>query len=87
MVFLTKFDTIQLEEFSHSHTLGTPHCLCDFHNIRTLFCFQHSSILGSVFGDSYYDQQMTARQANALSHQVSKFISDFDYILAILRLK
>ncbi|XP_010115816.1 PREDICTED: CREB-regulated transcription coactivator 1 [Chlamydotis macqueenii] len=30
---------------------------------------QHSSILGSVFGDSYYDQQMTARQANALSHQ------------------
>ncbi|KAH1174881.1 hypothetical protein KIL84_008872, partial [Mauremys mutica] len=29
----------------------------------------HSSILGSVFGDSYYDQQMTARQANALSHQ------------------
>ncbi|XP_075720654.1 CREB-regulated transcription coactivator 1 isoform X2 [Rhinoderma darwinii] len=27
------------------------------------------SILGSVFGDSYYDQQMTARQTNALSHQ------------------
>ncbi|NXC60540.1 CRTC1 protein, partial [Aleadryas rufinucha] len=34
---------------------------------------QHSSMLGSVFGDSYYEQQMTARQANALSHQVSKF--------------
>ncbi|XP_075592446.1 CREB-regulated transcription coactivator 1 isoform X2 [Balearica regulorum gibbericeps] len=32
---------------------------------------QHSSILGSVFGDSYYDQQMTARQANALSHQAA----------------
>ncbi|XP_052658281.1 CREB-regulated transcription coactivator 1 isoform X7 [Harpia harpyja] len=31
----------------------------------------HSSILGSVFGDSYYDQQMTARQANALSHQAA----------------
>ncbi|XP_069505417.1 CREB-regulated transcription coactivator 1 isoform X7 [Ambystoma mexicanum] len=30
---------------------------------------QHSSILGSVFGDSYYDQQMSARQTNALSHQ------------------
>ncbi|KAJ7427321.1 CREB regulated transcription coactivator 1 [Willisornis vidua] len=30
---------------------------------------QHSSMLGSVFGDSYYEQQMTARQANALSHQ------------------
>ncbi|MEE6488219.1 hypothetical protein FKM82_015160 [Ascaphus truei] len=27
------------------------------------------SILGSVFGDSYYDQQMNARQTNALSHQ------------------
>ncbi|NXK69412.1 CRTC1 protein, partial [Sylvietta virens] len=32
---------------------------------------QHSSMLGSVFGDSYYEQQMTARQANALSHQQS----------------
>ncbi|XP_064424486.1 CREB-regulated transcription coactivator 1b isoform X2 [Latimeria chalumnae] len=33
----------------------------------------HSSILGSVFGDSYYDQQMTARQTNALSHQLEQF--------------
>ncbi|KAH0625776.1 hypothetical protein JD844_034020 [Phrynosoma platyrhinos] len=30
---------------------------------------QQTSILGSVFGDSCYDQQMTTRQANALSHQ------------------
>ncbi|XP_039177147.1 CREB-regulated transcription coactivator 1 isoform X6 [Crotalus tigris] len=30
-----------------------------------------TSILASVFGDSCYDQQMTARQANALSHQDS----------------
>ncbi|XP_069505412.1 CREB-regulated transcription coactivator 1 isoform X2 [Ambystoma mexicanum] len=34
---------------------------------------QHSSILGSVFGDSYYDQQMSARQTNALSHQLEQF--------------
>ncbi|XP_020864589.1 CREB-regulated transcription coactivator 1 isoform X4 [Phascolarctos cinereus] len=33
----------------------------------------HSSVLGSVFGDSFYDQQMTARQANALSHQLEQF--------------
>ncbi|XP_075061275.1 CREB-regulated transcription coactivator 1 isoform X3 [Mixophyes fleayi] len=33
---------------------------------------QHS-ILGSVFGDSYYDQQMTTRQTNALSHQLEQF--------------
>ncbi|XP_032321110.1 CREB-regulated transcription coactivator 1 isoform X9 [Camelus ferus] len=32
---------------------------------------QHSSTLGGVFGDSYFEQQMAARQANALSHQVS----------------
>ncbi|KAM8961972.1 CREB-regulated transcription coactivator 1 isoform 2-T2 [Pelodytes ibericus] len=32
---------------------------------------QHS-ILSSVFGD-YYDQQMTARQTNALSHQLEQF--------------
>ncbi|XP_030113003.1 CREB-regulated transcription coactivator 1 isoform X4 [Taeniopygia guttata] len=34
---------------------------------------QHSSMLGSVFGDSYYEQQLTARQANALSHQLEQF--------------
>ncbi|XP_073541109.1 CREB-regulated transcription coactivator 1 isoform X4 [Phyllobates terribilis] len=33
---------------------------------------QHS-ILGNVFGDSFYDQQMTARQTNALSHQLEQF--------------
>ncbi|XP_066125098.1 CREB-regulated transcription coactivator 1 isoform X4 [Saccopteryx bilineata] len=34
---------------------------------------QHSSTLSSVFGDSYYEQQMAARQANALSHQLEQF--------------
>ncbi|XP_059016556.1 CREB-regulated transcription coactivator 1 isoform X5 [Mustela nigripes] len=34
---------------------------------------EHSSTLGSVFGDSYYEQQMAARQANALSHQLEQF--------------
>ncbi|XP_023562973.1 CREB-regulated transcription coactivator 1 isoform X5 [Octodon degus] len=34
---------------------------------------QHSSTLGSVFGDVYYEQQMAARQANALSHQLEQF--------------
>ncbi|XP_061046192.1 CREB-regulated transcription coactivator 1 isoform X4 [Eubalaena glacialis] len=34
---------------------------------------QHSSTLGSVFGDSFYEQQMAARQANALSHQLEQF--------------
>ncbi|XP_058419793.1 CREB-regulated transcription coactivator 1 isoform X4 [Diceros bicornis minor] len=33
----------------------------------------HSSSLGGVFGDSYYEQQMAARQANALSHQLEQF--------------
>ncbi|XP_032484175.1 CREB-regulated transcription coactivator 1 isoform X4 [Phocoena sinus] len=33
----------------------------------------HSSALGGVFGDSYYEQQMAARQANALSHQLEQF--------------
>ncbi|XP_020139552.1 CREB-regulated transcription coactivator 1 isoform X2 [Microcebus murinus] len=33
---------------------------------------QHST-LGSVFGDAYYEQQMAARQANALSHQLEQF--------------
>ncbi|KAK2119577.1 CREB-regulated transcription coactivator 1 [Saguinus oedipus] len=34
---------------------------------------QHTSTLGSVFGDAYYEQQMAARQANALSHQQEQF--------------
>ncbi|XP_021493739.1 CREB-regulated transcription coactivator 1 isoform X3 [Meriones unguiculatus] len=34
---------------------------------------QHTSTLGSVFGDAYYEQQMTARQANALSRQLEQF--------------
>ncbi|XP_017906946.1 PREDICTED: CREB-regulated transcription coactivator 1 isoform X5 [Capra hircus] len=34
---------------------------------------QHSSTLGGVFGDSFYEQQMAARQANALSHQLEQF--------------
>ncbi|KAB1259322.1 CREB-regulated transcription coactivator 1 [Camelus dromedarius] len=34
---------------------------------------QHSSTLGGVFGDSYFEQQMAARQANALSHQLEQF--------------
>ncbi|XP_024207298.1 CREB-regulated transcription coactivator 1 isoform X11 [Gorilla gorilla gorilla] len=33
----------------------------------------HTSTLGSVFGDAYYEQQMAARQANALSHQLEQF--------------
>ncbi|XP_040846712.1 CREB-regulated transcription coactivator 1 isoform X1 [Ochotona curzoniae] len=34
---------------------------------------QHSSTLGSVFGDAFYEQQLAARQANALSHQLEQF--------------
>ncbi|XP_058148741.1 CREB-regulated transcription coactivator 1 isoform X2 [Dasypus novemcinctus] len=34
---------------------------------------QHSSTLGGVFGDSYYEQQLAARQANALSQQLEQF--------------
>ncbi|MBN3315597.1 CRTC1 protein, partial [Atractosteus spatula] len=34
---------------------------------------QHTSILGSVFGDSFYDQQLASRQTNALSHQLEQF--------------
>ncbi|KAI1891842.1 hypothetical protein AGOR_G00147900 [Albula goreensis] len=33
----------------------------------------HTSILGSIFGDSFYDQQMASRQTNALSHQLEQF--------------
>lgn len=60
--------------------MGAPHLatvasplpgLGDPDDSGPLFCLQHSSTLGGVFGDSYYEQQMAARQANALSHQVS----------------
>lgn len=44
-----------------------------YNHSRALFCPQHTSTLGSVFGDAYYEQQMTTRQANALSRQVSGY--------------
>ncbi|XP_034439088.1 CREB-regulated transcription coactivator 1b isoform X2 [Hippoglossus hippoglossus] len=34
---------------------------------------QHIPLVGSIFGDSFYDQQLTSRQTNALSHQLEQF--------------
>ncbi|XP_062306135.1 CREB-regulated transcription coactivator 1-like isoform X1 [Osmerus eperlanus] len=34
---------------------------------------QHISVVGSIFGDSFYDQQLASRQTNALSHQLEQF--------------
>ncbi|XP_061594517.1 CREB-regulated transcription coactivator 1b isoform X1 [Cololabis saira] len=34
---------------------------------------QHIPVVGSIFGDSFYDQQLTSRQTNALSHQLEQF--------------
>ncbi|XP_051554215.1 CREB-regulated transcription coactivator 1 isoform X2 [Myxocyprinus asiaticus] len=34
---------------------------------------QHSSILGSVFADAFYDQQLSPRQSSALSQQLEQF--------------
>ncbi|XP_014004804.1 CREB-regulated transcription coactivator 1 isoform X4 [Salmo salar] len=33
----------------------------------------HIPMVGSIFGDSFYDQQLTSRQTNALSHQLEQF--------------
>jgi CREB-regulated transcription coactivator 1 len=33
----------------------------------------HIPVVGSIFGDSFYDQQMASRQTNALSHQLEQF--------------
>ncbi|XP_029356220.1 CREB-regulated transcription coactivator 1b isoform X6 [Echeneis naucrates] len=33
----------------------------------------HIPVVGSIFGDSFYDQQLTSRQTNALSHQLEQF--------------
>ncbi|XP_029905192.1 CREB-regulated transcription coactivator 1b isoform X2 [Myripristis murdjan] len=34
---------------------------------------QHMPVVGSIFGDSFYDQQLASRQTNALSHQLEQF--------------
>uniref|UniRef100_A0A8C9X1Q6 CREB regulated transcription coactivator 1 n=1 Tax=Sander lucioperca TaxID=283035 RepID=A0A8C9X1Q6_SANLU len=34
---------------------------------------QHIPLVGSIFGDSFYDQQLALRQTNALSHQLEQF--------------
>ncbi|XP_034534975.1 CREB-regulated transcription coactivator 1-like isoform X3 [Notolabrus celidotus] len=33
----------------------------------------HIPVVGSIFGDSFYDQQLALRQTNALSHQLEQF--------------
>nr|XP_015826289.2 CREB-regulated transcription coactivator 1b isoform X2 [Nothobranchius furzeri] len=33
----------------------------------------HIPVVGSLFGDSFYDQQLASRQTNALSHQLEQF--------------
>ncbi|XP_029905194.1 CREB-regulated transcription coactivator 1b isoform X3 [Myripristis murdjan] len=33
----------------------------------------HMPVVGSIFGDSFYDQQLASRQTNALSHQLEQF--------------
>ncbi|XP_029551693.1 CREB-regulated transcription coactivator 1 isoform X5 [Salmo trutta] len=33
----------------------------------------HIPMVGSIFGDSFYDQQLASRQTNALSHQLEQF--------------
>ncbi|XP_041746346.1 CREB-regulated transcription coactivator 1 isoform X2 [Coregonus clupeaformis] len=33
----------------------------------------HIPVVGSIFGDSFYDQQLASRQTNALSHQLEQF--------------
>ena len=37
---------------------------------------QHIPVVGSIFGDSFYDQQLASRQTNALSHQVTERTND-----------
>uniref|UniRef100_A0A3Q2XQ40 CREB regulated transcription coactivator 1 n=1 Tax=Hippocampus comes TaxID=109280 RepID=A0A3Q2XQ40_HIPCM len=34
---------------------------------------QHIPVVSSIFGDSFYDQQVASRQTNALSHQLEQF--------------
>ncbi|KAM3619578.1 uncharacterized protein V6R79_010345 [Siganus canaliculatus] len=34
---------------------------------------QHIPVVGSIFGDSFYEQQLALRQTNALSHQLEQF--------------
>ncbi|GAA6102429.1 CREB-regulated transcription coactivator 1b isoform X4 [Tachysurus ichikawai] len=34
---------------------------------------QHIPVVGSIFGDSFYEHQMASRQTNALSHQLEQF--------------
>lgn len=63
--------TDQEPQQRHQTTRPTASWASGCNHSGLLFCPQHTSTLGSVFGDAYYEQQMTARQANALSRQVS----------------
>ncbi|XP_064808430.1 CREB-regulated transcription coactivator 1-like isoform X3 [Oncorhynchus masou masou] len=40
---------------------------------KRLYPLTHIPVVGSIFGDSFYDQQLASRQTNALSHQLEQF--------------
>ncbi|XP_024278880.1 CREB-regulated transcription coactivator 1 isoform X1 [Oncorhynchus tshawytscha] len=40
---------------------------------KRLYPLTHIPVVGSIFGDCFYDQQLASRQANALSHQLEQF--------------
>lgn len=60
-----------------SRSFLTSNCVLAFQGTCSELCtwlllllLQHIPVVGSIFGDSFYDQQLALRQTNALSHQV-----------------
>ncbi|XP_054873199.1 CREB-regulated transcription coactivator 1b isoform X3 [Amphiprion ocellaris] len=69
---------IQLITLPTLASTGTPSATAsspspDSQTTASISVSSHIPVVGSIFGDSFYDQQLASRQTNALSHQLEQF--------------
>uniref|UniRef100_A0A8C6TNI8 CREB regulated transcription coactivator 1 n=1 Tax=Neogobius melanostomus TaxID=47308 RepID=A0A8C6TNI8_9GOBI len=65
--------SIQLITLPTPPSTGSPSPDSQSQTTASISISSHIPVVGSIFGDSFYDQQLASRQTNALSHQLEQF--------------
>nr|XP_029137476.1 CREB-regulated transcription coactivator 1 isoform X5 [Labrus bergylta] len=64
---------ITLPTLASPGTASSPSSDSQSQTTASISISSHIPVVGSIFGDSFYDQQLALRQTNALSHQLEQF--------------
>ncbi|XP_060889839.1 CREB-regulated transcription coactivator 1b isoform X3 [Labrus mixtus] len=64
---------ITLPPLASPGTASSPSSDSQSQTTASISISSHIPVVGSIFGDSFYDQQLALRQTNALSHQLEQF--------------